>query len=114
MNLKRPNVVYTSINIRKIKFIAYIYICVNQTLDEKSYISAKIKAVKHLHAVFLLNEEQCRRPISIKSKFIMTSLMSRGSMVLWNVNYITFQWFTKEHFNKYITNINILIYNFFL
>ena len=45
-----PNVVYTSINIRKIKFIAYIYIHFNQNVDEKSDISAKIEAGKHLNA----------------------------------------------------------------
>ena len=57
----------TSINVRKIKFIAYIiiYIPFNQNLDEKSYKSAKIEAVKHLHAVFLLNAEQRRRPIRL-------------------------------------------------
>ena len=54
----RPNVVYTSINIRKIKFIAYSYIHFNQNVDEKSDISAKIEAGKHLHAVFLLTAEQ--------------------------------------------------------
>ena len=48
----RPNVVYTLINIRKNQFTAYIYIHYNQTLDEKSYISAKIEAVKHFQAVF--------------------------------------------------------------
>ena len=37
----------------KNKFIGYIYIHFNQNLDEKSYISAKIEAVKHLHAVLL-------------------------------------------------------------
>ena len=41
------NVVYTSINIRKYKFIAYIHIRFNQNLDGKSYISAKSEAVKH-------------------------------------------------------------------
>ena len=32
----------------------------NQSLDENSYISAKIEAVKHLHAVFRLLAEQRR------------------------------------------------------
>ena len=54
----QPNIVFTSINIRKVKLIAYIYIPFNQNLDEKSYISAKIEAVKQLHAVFLLTAEQ--------------------------------------------------------
>ena len=49
---------YTSINIRKIKFVAYIYIHSNQNVDEKSDIYAKIEAGKHLHAVFLLTAEQ--------------------------------------------------------
>ena len=48
----------TSINIRKIKFIAYIYIHFNQNVDEKYDISAKIEAGKHLHVVFLLTVEQ--------------------------------------------------------
>ena len=48
----------TLINIRKIKFIAYIYIHFNQNVDEKSDISAKIEAGKHLHAVFLLTAIQ--------------------------------------------------------
>ena len=49
---------YTSINIRKIKFIAYIYIDFNQNVDEKSDISAKMEGGKHLHAVCLLTAEQ--------------------------------------------------------
>ena len=52
------NVVYSSINIRKIKFIAYIYIHFNQNVDEKSDISATIEAGTHLHEVFLLTAEQ--------------------------------------------------------
>ena len=39
------------------KFIAYIYIHFNKNVDEKSDISAKIEAGKHLHAVFLLTAE---------------------------------------------------------
>ena len=54
----QPTVVYTSINIRKIKFIAYIYIHFNQNTDEKSHISAKIETGKHLHTVFLLTAAQ--------------------------------------------------------
>ena len=53
-----PNVVYTSINIRKIKFIAYIYIHFNQNVGKKSDVSIKIEAGTHLHAVFLLTAEQ--------------------------------------------------------
>ena len=59
----RPIAIYTSINIRKIKVIVYIYTPLNQNLDEKFYIKAEIEAVKHLHAVFLLTAEQRRRPI---------------------------------------------------
>ena len=47
-----------------VKFIAYVYIHFNQNVNEKSDISAKIDAGKHLHAVFLLTAEQrqwCRR-----------------------------------------------------
>ena len=54
----RPIVVYTSINIRKIKFIAYTYIRFYPEVDEKSVIKAKTEAGKHLHAVFLLTAEQ--------------------------------------------------------
>ena len=38
-------------------FIAYIYIHFNQNVEEKSDISAKIEAGKHLQAVFLLAAE---------------------------------------------------------
>ena len=52
-----------------IKFIAYIYIHFNQNNDEKSDISAKIEAGKHLHAVHLVTAEQHqwrrRRPIRL-------------------------------------------------
>ena len=59
----QPKVVNTLIN-KKVKFIAYIYIRFNQNLDEKSYIRAKIEAIKQLHAVFLLQTaEERRRPI---------------------------------------------------
>ena len=53
----RPNVAYISINLRKNKFSAYIYIRFNQNLGEKSYISAKNEALKHLHALFLLTAD---------------------------------------------------------
>ena len=45
-------VVYTFINIRKIKIIAYMYNCFNENFNEKPYISSKIESVKHLHTVF--------------------------------------------------------------
>ena len=62
-----------------IEFIAYIYICFNQIFDEKSYISAKIEAIKHLHAIFLLAAEQCRCPALSdcrKPRFILKSVTS--------------------------------------
>ena len=37
-----------SLNLRKNKLIAYIYMRFNQNLDERSYISGKIGAVNHL------------------------------------------------------------------
>ena len=37
---------------QKIKFIAFIYIYFNQSLDEKPYISAKLEAVKQFHIFF--------------------------------------------------------------
>ena len=46
---------YTWLNIRKIKFFVYIYICFNQNLDEKAYISAESKTVKHFLTVLQLN-----------------------------------------------------------
>ena len=50
-------------------FIAYIYIHVNQNVDENSDLSAKIEAGKYLHPVFLLTAEQRqwrrRRPIRL-------------------------------------------------
>ena len=62
---------------QKIKFIAYIYIRFNQNLDERSYLSSKIKAVKHLHAVFLITAEQRRRPFraqGYKTFFMLNSI----------------------------------------
>ena len=47
-----------------------IYIPFNQNLDEKSYMSAKTEAVKHLHAVFLLTMAQCRRPIRLEKAMV--------------------------------------------
>ena len=41
--------------IRMIKFIACIYICFNQNIDEKSSISAKFEPVTHVHTVFSAN-----------------------------------------------------------
>ena len=61
--------VYTSINIRKVKFIAYINIHFNQNVHEKSDFSAKIEAGKHLHAVFLLTAEQRQRTHDVQSDF---------------------------------------------
>ena len=46
----QANVVYISINIRKIELIAYIYVIFDSKVDEKSGIRAKIEAGKHLHA----------------------------------------------------------------
>ena len=39
-----------------------------KTLKKKSYISAKIEAVKHSHPIFLLASEQRRRPIRLYSR----------------------------------------------
>ena len=73
----------SSINSRKIKFIANIYIRFIQNIDETFYISAKIEAVKHLHAVFLLSAEQHRRPMILKrAVFILTTLTLRDSILL--------------------------------
>ena len=38
--------------------VNFIYIHFNQNVDEKSDISAKTEAGKHLHALFLLTAEQ--------------------------------------------------------
>ena len=81
--VNEPSVVYTSIHIRKIMFIAYIYIRFNKNLDEKSYISAKIEAVNIYTPFFcyLRNnadvQSDCREPW-----FILTSMTSRSSMLL--------------------------------
>ena len=40
---------------QKSRYPLYIFIHFSQNPDEKSYISAKIEAVKHLHAVNLLS-----------------------------------------------------------
>ena len=63
---QRPYVVYTSINIGKIKFIAHIYIHFDQNLDEKFYIRAKIEVVKHLQCSLSGFRGQCRRPIRLE------------------------------------------------
>ena len=75
------NVVYTSINIRKLSSLV-IFIHFNPNVDEKSDISAKIEAGKHLYADFLLTAEQrqwrhdvadvqsdCREPWFILTSF---------------------------------------------
>ena len=53
-----PNVVYTSINIRKMMSIAYIYFLFYLEIDEQFGIRAKIEAEKELHADFLLKADQ--------------------------------------------------------
>ena len=56
--VNEPSVVYTSINIRKIMSIAYIYFLSYLEIDEQFGITAKIEAEKELHADFLLKADQ--------------------------------------------------------
>ena len=56
--VNEPNVVYTSINIRKMISIAYIYFLFYLEIDEQFGITAKIEAEKELHADFLLKAVQ--------------------------------------------------------
>ena len=56
--VNEPNVVYTSINIRKMLFIAYIYFLFYLKIDKQFGITAKIEAEKELHADFLLKADQ--------------------------------------------------------
>ena len=56
--VNEPNVVYTSINIRKMMFIAYIYFLFYLKIHEKFGKTAKIEAEKELHADFLLKADQ--------------------------------------------------------
>ena len=56
--VNEPIVVYNSINIRKMMFIAYIYIPFYLEIDEQFGIIAKIEAEKELHADFLLKADQ--------------------------------------------------------
>ena len=56
--VNEPNVVYTSINIRKMMFIAYIYFLFYLEIDEQFGVRAKIEAEKELHADFLLKADQ--------------------------------------------------------
>ena len=56
--VNEPNVVYTSINIRKMMFIAYIYFLFYLEIDEQFGITAKIEAEKELHADLLLKADQ--------------------------------------------------------
>ena len=45
---------------------------------------------------------------------MLTSLMSRGSMMFWNVIQITFEGFTIELFGVYTKNVNIECYTIHL
>ena len=56
--VNEPNIVYTSINIRKMMSIAYIYFLFYLEIDEQFGITAKIEAEKELHADFLLKTDQ--------------------------------------------------------
>ena len=56
--VNEPNVVYTSINIRKMMFIAYIYFLFYLEIDEQFGITAKVEAEKELHADSLLKADQ--------------------------------------------------------
>ena len=56
--VNEPNVVYTSINIRIMMFIAYIYFLFYLEIDEQFGITAKIEAENELHADFLLKADQ--------------------------------------------------------
>ena len=56
--MNEPNVVYTSKNIRKMMFIAYIYFLFYLEIDEQFGIRAKIEAEKELHADILLKADQ--------------------------------------------------------
>ena len=49
---QQPSVVYTWLKVRKIKFDAYFHIPLNQNLDEKSYKSAEMEAVKQVQFFF--------------------------------------------------------------
>ena len=53
--VNEPN---TSINIRKMMFIAYIYFLFYLEIDEQFGITAKIEAEKELQADFLLKADQ--------------------------------------------------------
>ena len=56
--VNEPNVVYTSINIRKMMFIAYIYFLFYLEIDEQFGITAKIETEKELLADFLFKADQ--------------------------------------------------------
>ena len=56
--VNEPNVVYTSINIRNMMSIVYIYFLFYLEIDEQFGITAKIEAEKELHADFLLKADQ--------------------------------------------------------
>ena len=89
-----------SINVRKNKFIAYIYISFNQNLDGKIFLSAKIKSVKNLYAVFFCLQRKSVKNVMMSPTsnhivdshdhfdFISSTVSSCGLMFYWNVNYI--------------------------
>ena len=55
---------------------------------QKTCISAKIEAIKHLHAGFLLTVEQRRLPIGLyRAMFILTPLTSRDLILFLERNH---------------------------
>ena len=56
--MNEPNVVYTSINIRKMMSIAYIYFLFYLEIDEQLGITAKVEAENELHVDFVLKADQ--------------------------------------------------------
>ena len=88
----------------KIKFIVYIYIY----LHEKSYISAKIGAVKiHTQSFCYLQNSANVQSDSREPLFILTSLTSRGPMLLLEckLHYVSVGYYRA--FSKYTRNVNI-------
>ena len=106
--------VYNSINIRKIKFIAYIYIKFYPEFDEKSIIREKFEDWKHLHAVLVLSENSVTDAMTsptfnriVDEHVFLRHLQSCDVAWLDVIIDITFHWVYYRLFCKCTEYVNI-------
>ena len=104
--LKFPLGLQFSHNLTKFKIIKYIStIYIMTTTCTCLQQLTQVSDVAHGPLVLITVEQgqsDCREPW-----FILTSLTSHDSMLLLNINYFIFQWFTEWLFSKYTKNVNI-------